>query len=440
MRLFGRKKPVEPAPQADPGPQLPPGPEVGADGLRSLADHRNYVLSLVEPLPPFGMQLLDALDLAICEEITAPAPLPRATTAAESGFAVRAGDVAGASHDEPVTLDVVDPARVERLDEGCAVPIDEHQVLPDGADAVLPTAFTDSRRDEDEAGPGNARVRVFEPVRSDEHVIRAGADVEDGQVLVRHGQVLDTRVVGLLAGAGIDKVLARPRPRIVVISTGKGLVEPGRRLPDHLHSHDANGYMLAALARSEGCQVWRLGVVSEDLDEVRETITDQLIRADLIISTGGFREGDGDLLSQVIPELGPTDYAEVAMNPGRQQGFALIGEDKVPMVLLPGDPVGAYVSYEAFVRPIIRRLMGTEPVVRPTVRAITRSVIRSKAGVFELPRAVVTTEHQTSFVELAPGRDQARLSDLAASNALVLLDEQTEVVQAGSAVQCWVLD
>lgn len=432
MRLFGRKKQIDDPVAEEPAPQLPAGPEVGADGLRSMTDHRNYLLGLVEPLPPFGMQLLDALDLAICEEISAPRPLPVATTAAVAGFALRAADVAGASHDEPVTLEVVDAARVDALQEGCAVPIDEHQLVPEGADAVAPIAFVDD--------PEATRLRVVESVRPGEHVTQAGTDVEDGQVLVRHGDVLDARVVGLLAASGIDKVLARPRPRIVVISTGKGLVEPGRPLPDHQHSHDANGYMLAALAKSEGCQVWRLGVVSEDLEEVRETISDQLIRADLIISVGGFREGDGDLLSQVIPELGPTDFAEVAMSPGRQQGFALIGEDRVPLVMLPGDPVGAYASYHAFVAPLIRKLMGSEPLVRPSVRALTRSVIRSRRGVFEVVPAVVRTEHQTTFVEVAPGRDPGRVSLLAASNALLLLDETTEVVQAGAAVQCWVLD
>ncbi|SKF62579.1 molybdenum cofactor synthesis domain protein [Mycobacteroides abscessus subsp. abscessus] len=103
-----------------------------------------------------------------------------------------------------------------------------------------------------------------------------------------------------------------------------------------------------------------------------------------------------------MPQLGAADFAEVNISPGRPQGFALIGEDRVPMVMLPGDPFGAYVSYHAFVQPLIRKLMGTDPVVRPPVRAITRSVIRSVPGVV---------------------------------NALVLLDEGTEVVQAGQQVQ-----
>ncbi|MGA4507994.1 gephyrin-like molybdotransferase Glp [Propionibacteriaceae bacterium G1746] len=432
MRLFGRKAPVDEPVAPKPRPTLPPGPPAGDDGLRSVTDHRNYLLSLVEPLSPFGMQLLDALDLAVCEEISAPGPLPPASTAAVVGWALRTDDL----HADGVILNLVTGLGAEdELPPGSATQVDENQLLPIGADAVigLGDASVVDQGDDPE-------LHVHTLVRAGDGVRVAGTDVSDGQLLVQHGAVLDPRMVGLLAGVGIDKVLARPRPRIVVISSGRGLVEPGRDLPDHHHVHDANGYMLAAAARNEGCQVWRLGVVSEDPDEVREAISDQLIRADLVISTGGFREEDGDVLSEVIPQLGAADFAEVNMVPGRHQGFALIGDDLVPMVMLPGDPVGAYVGYQNFVRPLIRKLMGIEPHVLPPVRAITRSVLRSQPGVFEFARGTLTTDHGTSFVELSPGRDRAHLSDLASVNALVLLDEFTEVVSAGQQVQVWPLD
>ena len=410
-----------------PRPTLPPGPPVDEAGLRSVADHRNYILGLVEPMVPFGMQLLDAHGLAICEEITAPAPLPRNSSALAEGYAIRAADFEG---DEPPLMRVVEDDD-SSLPEAGGVWVEEYQLLPDGADTVVLASATEEAGESEE----DSEMAFKEKVRPGAHVRAAGSEVATDQVLVQYGTVLDPRLMGLLAGAGIDKVLARPRPRVVVISTGRGLVEPGRKLPSHRHMHDANGYMLAAAAKAEGCQVWRIGVVSEDVDEVREAISDQLIRADLVISTGGFREEDGDLLGEVVPALGMADFAEVNMAPGRQQGFALIGEDQVPMVMLPGDPVSAYVSFETFVQPIIRKLMGTDPVVRPPVRAITRSVIRSLPGVYEFARATLTNDRGTRSVELSPRREQANLADLAGVNALVLLDEGTEVVQAGQQVQ-----
>ncbi|WP_026377755.1 gephyrin-like molybdotransferase Glp [Aestuariimicrobium kwangyangense] len=428
MPLFGRKK-KEPIVEVEPPkPTLPQGPQVDQHGLRAFVAHRDYLLSLVEPLPPFGMQLLDALGLALCEEITAHSDLPRAALATEAGYAVRADDVAAASNDEPITLAVADAAG--ELSQGAAVRVDAHTALPDGADAVLPLPFTDR---------GDREVKVFESVRAGEYVRQRGEDVTDGDVLAREGQVLDERTAGLLAALGFDKVLARPRPRVVVVSVGDSLVEPGRRLSHPTQVHDANGFMIAAAAKRAGCQVWRVGVVSNDPEVIRETISDQLIRADLIISTGGVADGSDDLVRAVMPELGLTDFAELALRPGRQQGFGLIGDDKVPMLMLPARPLSAFVSFELFARPIVRTLMGADPAVQPMVRAITPTVLRSPAGVTTVVPAVVRDETGVHRVEVFAGGDSQNLSDLARANALVVIGADTEVVTAGSSVRCVLL-
>lgn len=434
MRLFGRKKTKEAPEVIDVAPTLPPGPEVNDLGLRTVTDHRNYLLSLVEPLPPFGMHLVDAMGLALCEQITAHHPLPRTAVAADSGYAVVADELSADGFDDGrVELAVVTKHAddADELSQGEAAWVDAGQVLPVGASAVVGL---------DQIEHGDDTVILSDPVRVGDNVHQAGSDVAVGDVLGQSGQVLDPRTAGLLAGMGIDKVLARPRPRIVVLSAGKGLVDPGKSLPGPGFMHDADSYLIAAAAKAEGCQVWRVGVVADDIEELREQITDQLIRADMVVSCGGFKAGDGSLLSKVIPELGLVDYAEVAMHPGGSQGFALLGEDKIPMVMLPGEPVGAYVSFQAFVRPLIRRLMGAEQTDRPTTRAITRSMIRSEPGVAEFVRGNVMHDRHATFAELLPGREVERLSDLARSNALILLDEQTELVQAGTTVNCWVLD
>ncbi|MGJ6980777.1 molybdopterin molybdotransferase MoeA [Aestuariimicrobium soli] len=430
MPLFGRKK-KEPIVEVEPPkPTLPQGPETDEHGLRDHAAHRDYLLSLVEPLPPFGMQLLDALGLALCEEITAHSDLPRLSLATEAGYAVRSDEVAAASNDEPLEFAVVDVAPGRELPEGSVARVEANGQLPEGADAVLPLPFTDR---------GEQSVKVFEPVRSGEYVVGRGSDVSDGDVLVREGQLLDARSAGLLAALGFDKVLARPRPRVVVLSVGGSLVEPGRRLTSDDQVHDANGYMIAAAAKEAGCQVWRVGVVSNDPAEIRETISDQLIRADLIISTGGVADGSDDLVREVLPELGLTDFARVALRPGGDQGFGLIGDDKVPMLMLPARPLGAFVSFELFARPLIRALMGVEPAVQPLVRAITPTVLRSPAGVTTVLPARVRDETGVHRVEVIGGGESQRLSDLATANALVVLDAETEVVTAGGSVRCVLL-
>lgn len=434
MPLFGRKKKIVEPEIVEPAPTLPEGPEVDDEGLRSLRAHRDYILGLVEPLPPFGMQLLDALGLALCEQIKATSDLPRASMSADAGYAVRAADVSGASHDTPVSLAVV--AGDSALDEGQAARVERHSVLPEGADTVLPLPFTDRGGQTDR---GEQQVKVFEAVKPGEGVVERGSDVSDDDVLVSEGQVLDSRSAGLLAALGFDKVLARPRPRVVVVSAGTSLVEPGRRLTDADQVHDANGFMIAAAAKEAGCQVWRVGVVSNDPDVIRETISDQLIRADLIITSGGVHDGSDDVVRSVMPELGLTDFASLALRPGREQGFGVIGDDKVPMLMLPGRPISAYVSFELFVRPVIRTLMGIEPAVAPLVRAITPTVLRSPAGVTSVVPAMVSNESGVNRIELFDAGESQNLSDLARANALVVLDDDTEVVKAGESVRCILL-
>ena len=126
--------------------------------------------------------------------------------------------------------------------------------------------------------------------------------------------------------------------------------------------------------------MFRVGHVGDDPAALKQLVYDQLVRADLILTTGGVSQGDYDIVKAVLPELGATDFASVAMQPGKPQGFGLIGEDRTPIVMLPGNPVSAFVSFEAFVRPVIRKLMGVTPYVRPTVRCAAAHAMSSIRG------------------------------------------------------------
>src|SRR3712207_3439958 len=147
--------------------------------------------------------------------------------------------------------------------------------------------------------------------------------------------------------------------------------------------------MLAAAARAAGAQVFRVGLVSDDPEQVKQLILDQLVRADLVVSTGGVSQGDYDVIKAVLPEIAATDFAQVAMQPGKPQGFGLVGEDRTPMIMLPGNPVSAFVSFEAFVRPAIRKLMGVTPYTRTAVRCRAVHPIASAPGRRQLARGIV---------------------------------------------------
>lgn len=436
MPLFGRKK-TDDAPAPRSWEPLPLPPPARPDGLRSMEDHRAYLLSCVSELPAFGQQLLDAVDLAICEEIVSPINLPGFDNTAMDGYAVRAQDVASASSDSPVRLPVVgevpagQPAP-HRLSPGTAMKIMTGAPIPPGADAVVAYESTDR---------GAADVEVYVPSEVGQHIRRTGEDVAAGQRVLRDGDQLGPRSIGLLAAVGRDKVLVRPRPRVVVIATGSELVAPGQQLPSEYQIYDSNSYLLAAAARAAGAQVFRVGMVSDDPEKVRELITDQLVRADLILTTGGVSQGDYDVVKAVMPELGATEFVRVAMQPGKPQGFGLIGDERIPMIMLPGNPVSAFVSFEAFARPVIRKLMGVTPYARSSVRARATHAMSSLQSRRQLARGIITHDDDGNrLVSLAGGHGSHLIGDLARANALVLLPEETDLVAAGDLVEVWLLN
>ena len=429
MAWFARSKhePVETSEQVtEEEPRLPEPPAVDAAGLRSVADHTAYLLSLVEPLRPFGMTLLDAWDQVVCEDLDSMINVPPNSTAKVEGYAVRAADLLDDEGHLAEPLTIVD-LTVDRLPAGGAAVVAPGDVLPRGANAVLPATF---------GTVTEGRVRLVEKVAVGEYLRAAGEHLHAGTRLLSEGDILSDRAIGLLASAGIDKVMVRPRPRVVVVSSGENLVEPGDEV-SHGQSADANSFMIAAAAKAAGATVFRVAVHSNDPDEVRRAVTDQLIRADLVISTTGGRREDYEAVVEVMRGIGLVDSVHVAMSPGRMQTFGLIGEDRVPMLMLPGNSVSAYVTFQVFARPMIRQLMGGGTQHR-AVRAIATQSMRSMLGQLHLLRGHVTAEG--SVRQVAPVSMPHALGELAAANALIVVDESVDHIRAGEAVKVWLLD
>lgn len=427
MAWFGRKKeaPVEVDEVVEEQPTLPEPPALNDAGLRTMQDHIDYLLGLVEPLNPFGMSILEAWDQVLCEDLQSHIDVPAHTTALVDGYAVRAADLVDDDGNAVETLDLHEGD--DRIPLGAIRPVSVGDRLPPGATAVLPSTFI--------AMEGTL-ARVFERVTDGEYVRTAGEHLSAGAPLMQEGDLLDERHIGLLAGAGIDKVFVRPRPRVVVVGSGEGLVEPGRPVDDS-HTIDANSFLVAAAARAAGAQVYHVVVGSNDQHELAGAVTDQLIRADLVVSTTGGRREDYEAMVETMHGLGLVDSAQVAMTPGRTQTFGLIGEDYTPMIMLPGNPVSAYVSFQAFGWPLIRKLAGAEPQ-RKLLRGIATSGMRSMKGQTHLLRGRVS--HESGMNRVWHVSRQHALSELAQSNILIVLDDQTDDVRAGQSVHYWKLD
>jgi molybdopterin molybdotransferase len=403
--------------------------------MKSVDQHRADVLSGVEPLSPLEMQLLDAQSCTLESDVATSWDLPPFDNSSMDGYAVRLSDVAGASETTPVTLPVVGDiaagsSRALALAQGQTARIMTGAPVPAGADAVVPVEWTDG---------GIATVRIDRAPKAGQYVRRAGEDAPAGTVVLPAGTRLGPAQLGLLGAVGLDRVLVRPRPRVVVLSTGNELVEPGTALtPGRIP--DSNSFMLAAAARECGAMSYRVGFVSDDPRVLMDTLEDQLIRADLVITTGGVSVGAYDVVKEALSRLGTVTFDRVAMQPGMPQGHGTIGPDRTPIFTLPGNPVSAYVSFEVFVRPVLRRMLGVEPLDRPVVRAVLTSSVESPEGKRQFLRARLDVEDGRYVARPVGGAGSHLLVGLAQANAFVVVPEEVTHVASGEAVSVMVLE
>jgi molybdopterin molybdotransferase len=316
------------------------------------------------------------------------------------------------------------------MSPGTAVKIMTGAPLPAGADAVVPYEWTDR---------GVAQVRISEAPGLGQHVRRAGEDVDAGDVLIEHGTVLGPRHLGLLASVGRTTVRSRPRPRVVILSTGTELRDPGTPLaPDAIY--DGNSFLLAASARRLGAIAYRVGIVPDEPRAFLDALADQLVRADIVVTSGGVSQGDFDVVKEALRPLGTVWFGGVAMQPGKPQGFGFVGEDRTPIFTLPGNPVSSYISFEAFVLPAIRRLMGKTPETRPTTRARLTHGLSSPQGRRQFVRGEYAVDRSGPYVAPVGGHGSHLIGDLASSNALIVVPEDVTSLSAGEPVQVLRLD
>lgn len=403
--------------------------------MKRVADHLSDILSVVKPLGQLDFQLLDAHGCVLTEDVIAPWSLPQFDNSSMDGYAVRAQDVQGASVDEPVELQVIadipaGDSTFTSIGPGLAARIMTGAPVPNVADAIVPVENTDG---------GTRRVLVTAGAKPGAYIRRVGGDVNAGDVVLGAGTFLGAAQIGLLAAVGRDRVVVRPRPRVVVISTGSELVEPGFPLRRGQIT-DSNSFTLTAAAQEAGAIAYRIAPVADDRTLLLDLIEDQLVRADLVITTGGVSAGAYDVVKEVLSELGTVTFDSVAMQPGKPQGFGTIGEDATPIFTLPGNPVSAFVSFEVFVRPAIRKMLGSPRLHRQSVKAVLQERLHSPAGRRQFARARVQPNPDGTHHVTPLGAQHSHLmGDLAYANGLVVVPEHVTEVAAGQVVDTMLL-
>ncbi len=385
--------------------------------MRSLAEHLQLVMSRVRPLEPLALPLLDANGCVLATDVVAPADIPLYACSAIPGYAARAGDIAMASPTS--VLQMRELPLGSPLAPGCVVPVTVGTPIPYGADCVLPLDNTDR---------GTPVLRVGRAVARGENVVLPGSQVRAGTTLLTVGQVLGSREIALLAAIGVGKVPAYPRPRVAVITTGTELYDTSRLRTTGAGAikPDINGVSMACAVVEAGALSYRVGPIDDDPVLLRKILDDQLGRADMVVTTGGIGSEPDDVLRPVLATMGTVDFAWVALDPGRVQGMGSLGSSNVPLLALPGEPTAAFISFELFVRPVVRRLMGHSEVFGRREQIALTTAVSGRAGQTRMiPAQVVdeTVEPLSAGVEV-----------LVEANSLILIPPDAGELPAGSLV------
>lgn len=404
--------------------------------MESVAHVYKRALAVTKPQPPLELPLSDALGCVVAEDVVAPASLPLLATATCNGYAIRAADLD--SRGRETTLIVTGEVRPGDVDtsahvSGSAVAVSSGAALPSGADTVVPLQDTDE---------GEAQVRIFTHPEKGANVLAPGGDIVAGTVVMEKGTRVAAPQLGAIAALGMPRVYVHPSPRVVFLSVGDGLVEPGAGARRGA-VYDANGVALAAAAAEIGADTFRVPPIPNEFYALRHMIQDQLMRADVLVTTGGLSAGDSSAVRRVFGRQQNVKFMDVAAFPTTSIGVGSVesGGGWTPVFCLPGNPVAAQVGFELYVRPMLLKMMGARNVGRPTVRARVDSSFKSPKGVRDFVRVRLTGDPNRGYAaEVMQPTDELFISGLAQANGLAVVSEETTFVSAGTTLSCILLE
>ncbi len=406
-----------------------------------LDDARAHARADLTELPPVTVALHDARGLVLAGDVVAREAVPPFANTAMDGYAVRAGDTAGATAGAPARLAVVGelpagtaPSRA--VGPGEAIRIMTGAPVPDGADAIVMVERT---------RPDGDGVLIEAPASTGDHVRPAAGDVAPGDVVFAAGTELGAAHLGVLASLDVASLRVVPRARVGVLSTGDEIVASGPLAPGQIR--DSNRPMLLALVAEAGCTPVDLGIVGDDESKTFAAIDAAVDSCDALLTSGAVSVGDYDFVKVAIERVagargGRYEWSQVAIKPAKPLAFASVrrGTARVPIFGLPGNPVSSHVSFELFARPVLRSMMGHRHAERVVVAAVAEQALaRRPDGKLHLDRVRVWADgHGTLRCARSGFQASNVLSGMAGANGLAMIPDG-DGVEAGDRVPVMLL-
>ncbi len=395
------------------------------DEARRVVERRAAKLA---PTAPELISLLDAVGLALAEDLRADRDFPPFPRATRDGYAVRAADV----QIVPVNLRCVGTLKAGsdaghfQVGKGEAVEIMTGAAVPEGADAVVMVEYTDASGD---------RVKVKRTVKAAENVVPAGAEARSGEVMVPKGTRVQYAVVAVAAAVGRAEVAVYRRPQVAVLATGDELVDinlpPG---PNEIRN--SNSYSLAAQVYEAGGDATILPVARDDAAELA-LLVGKGLQSDLLLLSGGVSMGKYDLVEEVLASLGAEFFfTAVAIQPGKPVVFGQVAVDgkTTPFFGLPGNPVSTMVTFQLFVRPLLDALSGANLEPLPFVQARLTSAFTTRTGLTRFLPARLCGSTAQPEVEWVRWQGSGDLMSIVKSNCYIVVPPDREKLEAGETV------
>lgn len=395
----------------------------GFGRLLPLSDALSLLLEEVKPLEEKEeVDIDEALGRVTAEEIFARVDVPHFDRAAMDGYAVKAADTFTASRENPVELTVLGTIETGYVPElevrsgGCAR-ISTGGAVPKGADAVVMVEHVEQRGE---------KILLFNPVAPGTNIVRAGSDIKAGAPVVRPHIVLYPEQIGALAACGLSKLPVLRRPIVGVISTGPELLDVGDE-PKAGCVYDINSHTLSSALRVFGCEPLVLGRVPDKLTPLTDAILTAVDECDLLLLSGGSSLGQGDLVPQVLSNIGRLLFHGIAVKPGKPTAAGIVKHNLV--IGLPGYPTSALSNFYILVLPVIERILGVR-FRRHIIKAKLAQKVFSTVGRYEFLPVRLDGEEAHPVI-----RGSSAITSLSHSDGFVEIDENTEVLPAGTDVQ-----
>ena len=363
----------------------------------------------------------DSLGRVLAEEVIASLSTPPFDRAAMDGYAVKARDTFNSSQLNPKVLDLIGELHAgetpqKRLNTKECIQIATGAMMPKGADAVVMVEDTEKE---------NKKIKIFKSVYPKANMAQKGEDIKEGELILKHGLVLDPGKIGVLASQGTKKIRVYEKPKLAIIPTGEEVCEVGKRLRRG-QVYDINSHTISSVVRANGCLPVKFGIVGDDNEELKSTITEAL-KSDLVVISGGSSVGERDLLLDVLQNLGEVLFHGIQVKPGKPTIFALI--QGKPILGMPGYPTSCLINTYLLLLPAIRKMAHLPPRKREIVEARLSRRVPGSVG----RRQFLTVKIDGSDV-IPMFKESGAITSVAEADGYIEIAENIDLLEKGEPV------